>query len=124
MTINTVADERALREIYLTAFEIAVKESKPWTVMNAYNKLNGTYCAENKWLLTDVLRDEWGYSGVVVTDWGVKNNPVTEVRAGNDMKMHCGYPEDLKKGLEDGRITRADLELCVKRILTMFTKLA
>ena len=61
---------------------------------------------------------------MVTTDWGVKNDPVKEVKAGNDMKMHCGYPEDLKKGIEDGRITRADLELCVKRILTMFTKLA
>ena len=76
MTINAVADERTLREIYLTAFEIAVKESKPWTVMNAYNKLNGTYCAENKWLLTDVLRDEWGYEGLVVTDWGAENEIV------------------------------------------------
>ena len=60
---------------------------------------------------------------MVVTDWGVKNDPVKEIKAGNDMKMHCGYPEDLMEGYKDGRITRADLELCVKRILEMFLKL-
>jgi len=87
MTINTVADERALREIYLTAFEIAVKESQPWTVMNAYNKLNGTYCAENKWLLTDVLRNEWGFKGIVVTDWGAENEIVDGIKAGKNLEM-------------------------------------
>ena len=116
--------ERALREIYLRGFEIAVKEADPWTVMSSYNLINGQHTSESYELLTGILRDEWGYKGMVVTDWGVKNDPVKEVKAGNDMKMHCGYPEDLKKGYDNGDITRADLELCVKRILEMFMKLA
>ncbi len=116
--------ERALREIYLKGFEICVKEGDPWTVMSSYNLINGPHTSESYELLTEILRNEWRFKGMVTTDWGVKNDPVKEVKVGNDMKMHCGYPEDLKKGIEDGRITRADLELCVKRILTMFTKLA
>ncbi len=116
--------ERALREIYLKGFEICVKEADPYTIMSSYNLINGQHTSESYELLTEILRNEWRFKGMVTTDWGVKNDPVKEVKAGNDMKMHCGYPEDLKKGIEDGRITRADLELCVKRILTMFTKLA
>lgn len=116
--------ERALREIYLRGFEICVREADPWTVMSSYNLINGQHTSESYELLTGILRNEWGFKGMVVTDWGVKNDPVKEVKAGNDMKMHCGYPEDLQAGLDDGRITRADLELCVKRILEMFTKLA
>ncbi len=116
--------ERALREIYLRGFEIAVKEADPWTVMSSYNLINGQHTSESYELLTGILRDEWGFKGMVVTDWGVKNDPVKEVKAGNDMKMHCGYPEDLKKGYDNGDITRADLELCVKRILEMFMKLS
>lgn len=116
--------ERALREIYLKGFEICVKEADPWTVMSSYNLINGQHTSESYELLTGILRNEWGFKGMVVTDWGVKNDPVKEVKAGNDMKMHCGYPEDLQAGLDDGRITRADLELCAKRILDMFTKLA
>ncbi len=123
MGCDSRISERALREIYLKGFEIAVKESDPWTVMSSYNLINGQHTSESWELLTGILRNEWGFKGMVVTDWGVKNDPVKEVRAGNDMKMHCGYPEDLKAGFEDGRITRADLELCVKRILEMFLKL-
>lgn len=124
MGCDSRISERALREIYLKGFEICVKEGDPWTVMSSYNLINGQHTSESYELLTEILRNEWGFRGMVTTDWGVKNDPVKEVKAGNDMKMHCGYPEDLKKGIEDGRITRADLELCVKRILTMFTKLA
>ena len=87
MTVNSVVDERALREIYLTAFEIAVKQSQPWTIMNAYNRLNGEYCSENKWLLTDVLRDEWGYKGIVMTDWGAENERVPGLLAGQELEM-------------------------------------
>ncbi len=124
MGCDSRISERALREIYLKGFEICVKEGDPWTVMSSYNLINGQHTSESYELLTEILRNEWRFKGMVTTDWGVKNDPVKEVKAGNDMKMHCGYPEDLKKGIEDGRITRADLELCVKRILTMFTKLA
>ena len=73
--------------------------------------------SDGQHLVKDILRDEWGFDGMVVTDWGVKNDPVKEVRAGNDMKMHVGYPEDLMAGYNAGELTRADLELCVKRIL-------
>ena len=116
--------ERALREIYLKGFEICVKEANPWTVMSSYNLINGQHTSESWELLTGILRNEWGFKGMVTTDWGVKNDPVKEVKAGNDMKMHVGYPEELKAGLHDGRISRADLELCVKRILVSFMNLA
>ena len=87
MTCDSVIDERALREIYLTSFEKTVKQAQPWTIMNAYNRLNGTYCAENKWLLTDVLRDEWGYKGMIVTDWGAENDRVAGLLAGQELEM-------------------------------------
>ena len=115
--------ERALREIYLKPFEICVKEADPWTLMSSYNLINGLHTSESYELLTCILRDEWGFKGMVVTDWGVKNRPVIEVKAGNDMKMHCGYPDELKEAYEKGELTRAELELCVTRILDMFTKL-
>ena len=115
--------ERALREIYLKGFEICVKEADPWTLMSSYNLINGLHTSESYELLTCILRDEWGFNGMVVTDWGVKNRPVIEVKAGNDMKMHCGYPDELKEAYEKGELTRAELELCVARILKMFTKL-
>ncbi|MBQ4603176.1 MAG: glycoside hydrolase family 3 C-terminal domain-containing protein [Clostridia bacterium] len=121
--IDSRISERALREIYLKGFEICVKEADPYTVMSSYNRINGQHTSESYELLTGILRDEWGFKGMVVTDWGVKNDPVKEVKAGNDMKMHCGYPEDLKAAYDKGELTRADLELCVKRILEMFTKL-
>ncbi|MCE5257244.1 MAG: glycosyl hydrolase, partial [Spirochaetaceae bacterium] len=76
MFIDAVADERTLREIYLPAFETAIRGAKPWPVMCAYNRINGTYCSENSWLLSQVLRDEWGYDGIVVTDWGASNDRV------------------------------------------------
>ncbi len=116
--------ERALREIYLKGFEICVKEADPWTVMSSYNLINGQHTSESYELLTGILRDEWGFKNMVETDWGVKNDPVKEVKAGNDMKMHVGYPEDLMAGYNAGEITRADLELCVKRILEMTLKMA
>ncbi len=116
--------ERALREIYLKGFEICVKEANPWTIMSSYNLINGQHTSESYELLTGILRDEWGFKNMVETDWGVKNDPVKEVKAGNDMKMHIGYPEDLTEGYKKGEITRADLELCVKRILEMTMKMA
>ena len=114
--------ERALREIYLKVFEIAVKEGDPWTVMSSYNLINGIHTSESWELLTGILRNEWGSKAMVVTDWGVKNNPVTEVIAGNDMKMHCGYPDDLKAAYDKGELTAEHLKICVMRILEMFIK--
>ena len=87
MSNNSVASERTLREIYFPAFETAVKKSQPWTVMCSYNKINGVYSADNEWLLTDVLRKDWGFKGYVMTDWGAVNDRVQGVRAGLDLEM-------------------------------------
>ncbi len=125
MTISTVADERALREIYLTAFEICVKNANPWTVMNAYNKINGTYCAENNWLLNGVLRNEWGYDGVVVTDWGAENEIADGLKAGQNLEMpgSGGYgPKKLVKAVNDGTLDESLLDENVDKILTLIYK--
>ena len=82
MAMDAVIDERTLREIYLTGFEIAVKEGKSKAIMSSYNQINGTYANENEHLLTDILRDEWGFDGIVVSDWGGNNDPVKAVEAG------------------------------------------
>ncbi|MGN0468034.1 MAG: glycoside hydrolase family 3 C-terminal domain-containing protein [Acutalibacteraceae bacterium] len=116
MTISTVADERTLREIYLTAFEIAVKKGKPWTVMNAYNKINGIYCSDNAMLQQIILRDEWGFDGIVMTDWGAANDRVRGIVAGNDLEMPSSG------GLNDEKICQAvrrgdlSIEILDKRV--------
>ena len=87
MVIDAVVDERALREIYLTGYEIAVKEAQPWTVMCAYNKVNGTYCCEHEYLMTSILKEEWGHEGLVVTDWGAMNDRPVALEAGTELEM-------------------------------------
>ena len=116
--------ERALREIYLRGFEICVKEADPWTIMSSYNLINGCHTSVSYELLTDMLRNEWGFKGMVTTDWGVHSNHSDEVLAGNDVKMGDGEPEELKAAFENGKITRADLETSVKRILELTMKVA
>ena len=116
--------ERALREIYLRGFEICVKEADPWTVMSSYNLVNGCHTSTSYELLTEILKGEWGFKGMVTTDWGVHSHHSDEVLAGNDLKMGEGEPDELKEAYENGKITRADLEACVRRILTMTIKVA
>ncbi len=115
--------ERALREIYLKGFEIVVREADPWTIMSSYNVVNGQRDSENKDLLTGILRDEWGFAGMVTTDWWNHAEQYIEIKAGNDVKMGCGYPERLQKDVEEGRITREELEVSVRRVLEMILKL-
>ncbi|MGN0986511.1 MAG: glycoside hydrolase family 3 C-terminal domain-containing protein [Otoolea sp.] len=114
--------ERALREIYLKAFEIIVKKSQPWVLMSSYNMINGCRASENKDLLEDILREEWGFQGVVTTDWWTKGEHYKELKAGNDIKMGTGYPERVMMALEKGLITRTDLERCAARVLEMILK--
>ena len=87
MVVDVIVDERTLREVHLRGFEIAVRNSQPWTVMSAYNRLNGAYCSENDWLLNDVLRRDWSFQGAVMTDWGAANDRVRGIAAGNDLEM-------------------------------------
>ena len=114
--------ERALREIYLKGFEICVAESDPWMIMTSYNIMNGRYTSENYELLTGILREEWGYGGMFTSDWANAANHVSEVLAGNDIKMY-GQPQKIKEALQIGELKRADIEACVRRILKMVLNL-
>ena len=122
MTISSEVSERALREIYLPAFEEAVKESAPRTVMCSYNKINGEYASENRYLLTDILRKEWGYKGCVVSDWGAVNNRVKGLQAGLDLEMPYsgGYNDrQIVKAVQEGRLDEAVLDEAVERVLNV-----
>ena len=115
--------ERALREIYLRGFEICVRKSQPHTIMSSYNIINGRRCCESYEQMQGILRDEWGFQGMVTTDWSVPCDQAECVKVGNDARMPDGKPQDIRKGLEEGRIQRGHLELCAKRILEMILKL-
>jgi beta-glucosidase len=122
MTVSSVVDERTLREIYLTAFEIAVKEGKPWTVMNSYNKINGVHSSENDWLQNKVLRDEWGFDGVVVSDWGAVNNRVKGINSGNDLEMPSSKGYNSKKiidAVKNGEIDEETLNGRVDKLIDL-----
>lgn len=115
--------ERAAREIYLKAFEIIVKEAAPWCIMTAYNKVNGLQCSENKELINDVLRGEWGFDGVVMTDWWTSGEQYLETKAGNDLKMGNGYPERVLEAYNKGVISKEEIVAAVKNILKLILKM-
>lgn len=122
MASNSIIDERAMREMYLTGFEIAVKESSPKTIMTSYNEINGTYANENKHLLMDILRGEWGFDGVVVTDWGGSNEHVLGVKNGSTLEMPypgLGSARELLKAIKDGRLTEQDIDNRVDELLEL-----
>ena len=115
--------ERAAREIYLKAFEMVVKTADPWYIMSSYNLINGVRASENRELLEDILRTEWGFDGMVSTDWHAHSEPYKEVKAGNDLKMPGGFPDRLLEALEKGLIRREDLVISAKRILGVLLRL-
>ena len=115
--------QRALREIYLRAFEIIVREEQPWAIMSSYNVMNGRRASESRELLTDILRDEWGYTGMVMTDWWTRGEHYKEILAGNDLKMANGYPERVREAMRHGVVTRSDLTACAIRILALVLRI-
>jgi len=120
MTVDAIVDERTLREIYLASFEGAVKEAKPATVMCAYNKVNGEYAGENKYLLTDILRDEWGFDGYVVSDWGAVNDRVKGLKAGLELEMPTsrgGNDARIVQAVQSGQLKESVLDQAVARLL-------
>ncbi len=125
MTVDVVVDERALREIYLAGFERAITSAQPSLVMSAYNRLNGTYCSDDRWLLTEVLRDDWGFGGAVVTDWGAANDRVAGIRAGLDLEMPgSGGVNDrsIRRALASGELDRADFDRVVERLVALIRR--
>lgn len=118
---NVIVSERALREIYLKGFEIIVKQSQPWTVMSSYNKVNGTYTSQSRRLLSDILRDEWGFKGLVVTDWFGGTDAVAQIQAGNDL-LQPGTKnqwKELKEAAEAGTLSESVINTSTKRILEL-----
>ena len=121
MASNTIASERALREIYLKGFGITVQQARPWTIMSSYNLINGTYASQNYDLLTKVLRNDWGFKGLVMTDWFGGKDPVAQMAAGNDLLMP-GTPNQTKaiiEGVKSGKLDIKDLDRNVGRVLNL-----
>jgi beta-glucosidase len=120
MGVDAVVDERTLREIYLASFEGAVRKAQPWTVMSAYNKVNGTFASEHKYLLTDILKEEWGHEGIVVTDWGANNDRVDGLAAGQELEMPSSNglgDRKIVEAVQKGELTIETLDRAVERIL-------
>ena len=117
LRVSADVDERSLREIYLRAFQNAIREGHPWAVMSAYNRVNGVFASENHWLLTEVLRGEWAYDGVVISDWGAVHDPVAAVAAGLDLRMP-GQPGDprVRDAVAAGSLDEAAVDLVVERL--------
>ncbi len=125
MVVDSVVDERALREVYLRAFEIATKKAKPWTVMNSYNKINGLHGSENPHTQTEILRNEWGWDGVVVSDWGAVNKRVDGMKAGNDLEMPSSSGSGTKKivdAVKNGELDEAVVNERALNVLNLMKK--
>ncbi|HPY41901.1 MAG TPA: glycoside hydrolase family 3 protein [Thiolinea sp.] len=124
MLIDTRVDERALRELYLRGFEIAVQDAKPWTLMSAYNQVNGTPASQSTWLLQSVLREEWGYEGLVMSDWFAGVDVVAQMQAGNDLLMP-GTPEQkaaIIQAVQEGRLAESVLDTNLRRFFGLLFK--
>ena len=124
-TIDVVIDERALREVYLKAFEMIIKNAKPWSIMSAYNKVNGEYCSENQHLLNDILRKEWNFDGIVISDWGAENDRVKGLKATHELEMPGGRGNGAKEIIEavkNGKISETELNEAVDRIIDVARK--
>ncbi|MCM1285874.1 MAG: glycoside hydrolase family 3 C-terminal domain-containing protein [Acetobacter sp.] len=125
MVLNEVIDERTMREIYLPAFEIAVKESQPWTIMNSYNRINGVYASQNEWLQEQVLRKEWGFDGLLVTDWGASVDRIPGLKAGTDLEMPSSGDLNTKRIIEavkNGDLDEAVLDARVDNVVNLIVK--
>lgn len=125
MSVDAIVDERTLREIYLASFEDVIKEAQPWTVMSAYNKINGEYASENTYLLNDILKDEWGFEGFVVSDWGAVNERVASLANGLELEMPSSFGIGEKKiidAVNGGELTVEKLDQSVERLLNIIFK--
>lgn len=125
MIIDEIIDERAIRELYLPAFEMCVKEAKPWTVMNSYNKINGVYSSQNEWLQEKVLRNEWGFDGLIVTDWGASVDRVTGLECGTDLEMPSSGTLNTKKiiaAVKNGTLDERVLDKAVGNVIELIEK--
>jgi beta-glucosidase len=125
MTISSEVDERTLREVYLVPFEHCVKDAGAWSIMTAYNRLNGTYCAEHEWLLRDVLRGEWGFGGYVISDWWGTKSTVPSANAGLDLEMPgpgVWFGNALREAVEKGEVSEATIDEKVRRLLEALEK--
>ncbi|MFP4148127.1 MAG: glycoside hydrolase family 3 C-terminal domain-containing protein [Nitriliruptoraceae bacterium] len=125
MVVDTIVDERTLRELELTGFELAVREGRPWTVMSAYNRLNGTYCSDHRWLLTEVLRDQWGFDGLVMTDWGGMNDRVAATEAGCDLEMPGSgkaFDDEVLQAVAEGRLDEEAVDACAVRVVELLIR--
>ncbi|MDR2566075.1 MAG: glycoside hydrolase family 3 C-terminal domain-containing protein [Bifidobacteriaceae bacterium] len=125
MRVSAEIDPRTLREIYLAGFERAVRASQPWTVMSSYNRINGTYAAGSRWLLTDLLRDSWGFDGLVMSDWGGTDNRPEDLKAGLDLEMPSSSGHGaaaVRAALAQGRATMEDVDRSVRRLLRLIAR--
>ena len=122
MTTDVVVDERTAHELYLRGFEIAVRKSEPWTVMCAYNRVNGVYCSDSRWLLTGVLRELWGFEGLVMSDWGAVNDRMAGLRAGLDLEMPSSSGSNdpvIARAIERGELAEGDLDSAARRVVEL-----